>query len=467
MALTFIERCAVEDEGEGPAVVCVHGLGGSSNTFTPLMPALARHRVVRIDLPGSGRSHRAEGALSMSRYADVVLSVCARLNVTRAHLVGHSMGNIVLQHVAVQSPKLVAGLALFGPLIAPPDTARTAIRARGEKAKAEGAAGMHEIALALLNASISADTRARLPLAVAFVRESLMRQDPDGYARSCFALADAPAAAVDQIEAPLLLVTGDEDVVAPPQAVRAMAEKLHRARSVRVVVLPKCGHWTPVERPEECARELRGVLGGAAVMPRMLLDRVLAVRAARRAVPGSGLLLWRSALQADSAVLLAARSRGETRYAHCVRCARTIAASQRWKHALRALPSAPLRCSPPHKSPPPGIAHRAATLVVFVEEYLDASAKPWVGVRRQRHCAALRSAGLVAARAMRALRSSDSPRLFESSERSERSEFLGGPRVRAPEGIRSEAEGAAHERRRTPTRGFASLGLSSAQDRSN
>ena len=200
MALTFIERCAVEDEGEGPAVVCVHGLGGSSNTFTPLIPALARHRVVRIDLPGSGRSHRAEGLLSMTRYADLVLSVCARLNVTRAHFVGHSMGNIVLQHLAVQSPKLVAGLALFGPLVVPPDTSRTAIRARGEKAKAEGAAGMHEIALALLNASISADTRARLPLAVAFVRESLMRQDPDGYARSCFALAEATAAAVDRIE---------------------------------------------------------------------------------------------------------------------------------------------------------------------------------------------------------------------------------------------------------------------------
>ena len=123
---------------------------------------------------------------------------------------------------------------------------------------------MHEIALALLNASISADTRARLPLAVAYVRESLMRQDPDGYARSCFALADAPAAAVEQIEAPVLLVTGDEDVVAPPQAVRSMAEKLHRARSVRVVVLPKCGHWTPVERPEECARELRRFLDAIA-----------------------------------------------------------------------------------------------------------------------------------------------------------------------------------------------------------
>ena len=264
MSFITIDRIAVEDEGEGPAVVCVHGLGGDSNTFTPLMPALARHRVVRIDLPGSGRSQRAEGALSIERYADCVQSVCTRLNVTRAHFVGHSMGNIVLQHVAVDAPKLVASLALFGPLIAPPDAARSAIRARGAKARGEGAAGMHEITLALLDASISADTRARLPLALAFVRESLMRQDGEAYARSCDALADTRAAAVERITCPVLLVTGDEDVVAPPQAVRAMSEKLHGAKSVRVVVLPRCGHWTPVERVDECQRELRDFLAAHA-----------------------------------------------------------------------------------------------------------------------------------------------------------------------------------------------------------
>ena len=259
MTLHLIEQLAVEEDGEGDAVVCLHGLGGDSNTWTPLMPALANYRVLRPDLPGSGRS-ASSGALTIEKLAEAVLAVCKHLGVSRAHFVGHSMGTIVCQHIAAAQPRLVRSLSLFGPLIAPPDAARTAIRTRGEKAKNEGATGMHEIALALLNASISADTRARLPLAVAYVRESLMRQDPDGYARSCFALADAPAASVDQIEAPVLLVTGDEDVVAPPQAVRSMAEKLHRARSVRVVVLPRCGHWTPVERPEECARELRGFL---------------------------------------------------------------------------------------------------------------------------------------------------------------------------------------------------------------
>jgi 3-oxoadipate enol-lactonase len=260
LALHLIDRCAVEDEGEGEAVVCIHGLGGSSNTFTPLMPALARHRVLRIDLPGSGRSQRAEGPLSIEGYAQAVQAACARLNISRAHFVGHSMGNIVCFQLAAAAPKLVRSLALFGPLIAPSDAARAAIRARATKAHGEGAAGMHEIAVGLLQGAVSADTRARLPLAVAFVRESLMRQDAECYARSCEALANTVAAPVERIEVPVLLVTGDEDGVAPPQAVRALAERLHAARSTRVVVLPRCGHWTPVERPEECARELREFL---------------------------------------------------------------------------------------------------------------------------------------------------------------------------------------------------------------
>ena len=260
MALHLIDRVVVEEQGEGDTVVCVHGLGGSSNTFTPLMPALERHRVVRVDLPGSGRSQRAEGALSMARFVDVLQAVCARLQIVRAHFVGHSLGTIVCQHVAVAAPKLVRSLILFGPLMAPTEPARAGIRARAAKARAEGAAGMHDITEALLNAALSNDTRQRQPLAVAFVRESLMRQEGEAYARSCEALADAQAAAVERSDCPVLLVTGDEDGVAPPQAVRAMAERLHAARSPRVVVLPRCGHWTPIERPEECQRELREFL---------------------------------------------------------------------------------------------------------------------------------------------------------------------------------------------------------------
>jgi 3-oxoadipate enol-lactonase len=259
MSLHLFERVAVEDEGDAAssAVFCVHGLGGSSNTFTPLMPALARHRVLCMDLPGSGRSHSAEGALSIQRFVDAVLFACQRRGVTKAHFVGHSLGTIVCLHLAVAMPSLVRSLSLFGPLLAPPDAARTALRARAAKARSEGLLGMHEITQGLLQAALSAHTREQAPLAVAFVRESLMRQDPSGYANTCEALADAQAAEVQRITAPVLLVTGDADGVAPPQAVRGLAEKLHAARNTRVVVVPRCGHWTPIERPDECQRELR------------------------------------------------------------------------------------------------------------------------------------------------------------------------------------------------------------------
>src|SRR5690349_2500158 len=225
MAFQLIDKMAVEEEGDGDAVVCVHGLGGTSNTWTPLMPALARFRVVRMDLAGSGRSHAAlTGPLSVRRWVDALQAICARLGIGRAHWLGHSMGTIVCQHLAVAQPKLVRSLALFGPLMAPPEPARAAIRTRAAKARDEGIAGMHEIALALLQSAVASETRQRSPLATAFVRESVMRQDPLGYARSCEALADARPAAVERIEAPTLLVTGDEDAIAPPQAVRAMAE---------------------------------------------------------------------------------------------------------------------------------------------------------------------------------------------------------------------------------------------------
>ena len=124
MTLHLFDRVAVECEGEGEAVVCVHGLGGSSNTWTPLMRALAPRRVVRIDLPGSGRSQRVEGALSIARFVEAAVQACERLGIASAHWLGHSMGTIVCQHLAAQWPRLVRSLALYGPLAEPAEPAK-------------------------------------------------------------------------------------------------------------------------------------------------------------------------------------------------------------------------------------------------------------------------------------------------------------------------------------------------------
>jgi len=252
----FIDRMAVEVDGEGDAIVLVHGLGGSCNTWTPLMPAFPRMRAVRVDLPGSGRSHKAhalaEGALSIDRLVAAIVRVCGALGIERAWFAGHSLGTIVCQHLAVTEPKLVRGLALFGPLLAPPDAGRDGLRQRAAKARSEGMAG---IADAIVQGALSPSSRETQPVSVAFVRESLMAQDPEGYARTCEALADAQPADVSRIDVPALLVTGDEDAIAPPQSARTIASRLSNARTE---VLPRCGHWTPVERASECQTLMRG-----------------------------------------------------------------------------------------------------------------------------------------------------------------------------------------------------------------
>lgn len=254
MATRFVDRVAVEVDGEGDAVLLIHGLGGSSNVWTPVMPALARHRAIRPDLPGSARSSRVEGPLAIERFVEAMLRVCSAVGVERAHVAAHSLGTIVAFHLAVAAPSLVRSLALFGPLLAPADAIRPGIRARGEKARAEGEAGMQEIANALVQAATSSETKAKRPVTVALVREFLMRQPPDGYARTCDALADARGSEVSKIACPVLLVAGDEDAIAPAQSVRQIAERIP---GCRLEILRGCGHWTTIEKPDECNDLLR------------------------------------------------------------------------------------------------------------------------------------------------------------------------------------------------------------------
>jgi 3-oxoadipate enol-lactonase len=257
MTTSIVERMAVEVDGQGEAMVMVHGLGGTSNVFTPQMEVAGRMRPVRPERPGSGRSP-ANGALTIQTYVDKVVAAARTLGVERAHFVGHSMGTIVCCHIAEQHPSLVRSLALLGPLLAPSDAARQGLRDRAAKARTEG---MSPIAEAIVQAATSSDTKSTQPVTVALVREFLMRQDAEGYARSCEALAAAQPADVSRIRCKTLLITGDEDVVTPPSGVRAMAERMDTPQTI---ILNRCGHWTGLERTREVNQALRSFYFGRA-----------------------------------------------------------------------------------------------------------------------------------------------------------------------------------------------------------
>ena len=241
---------AVETDGEGDAVICIHGLGGTSNTFAPQMTVLSGRLVVRPDLPCAGRSQLSH-IPSLSAFADVVARIAERLDIKSACIVAHSLGTIVAQELAAVRPALARKLVLIGALIEPTEAAREALRRRAATARKEGLSG---IATEIAQASTAAETRTRNPAAVAFIRESIMRQSPEGYARTCEALAAARAALHEHIRCPTLIITGDEDATAPPSVARQLAERIVGAR---VAILPRCGHWPTVERPHEVNMELR------------------------------------------------------------------------------------------------------------------------------------------------------------------------------------------------------------------
>jgi pimeloyl-ACP methyl ester carboxylesterase len=241
--------------GSGEPVILIHGLGGTANVFQPQVNVLSRlFKCVRVDLPGSGRTPTPKSPASLITLADAIAETMRKEDGSKWHVIGHSLGTIVCQHLAVRHGDLVRSLSLLGPIHAPPDTARTALKERAAKARAEG---MVAIADTIVQAGTSAYTKAAKPEVAALVREILMRQDPEGYAQTCEALAAAEAADVAKISVPTLLLTGDEDGTAPPHAAKTLSDRIHNST---VRILDRCGHWTTFEQPVEVSNALLNFL---------------------------------------------------------------------------------------------------------------------------------------------------------------------------------------------------------------
>lgn len=243
MADVRLGSMVIEDTGTGEAVVMVHGLGGSSNSFQLLMGDLGDYRVLRPDLPGAGRSGLRPGLKGLPGLAHAFQDALRATGVESAHFVGHSMGTILCQYLAASNPKLVRSLTLFGAILEPPVAARQGLKERAAAARKDGMAG---IADAVCKGSLSVASRAENPVTTAFVRESLMRQDAAGYAHHCEALSTMEPADHSAIRCPTLLIAGDADPVAP---VAMGTELKNRIAGARLEVLPNVGHWMMIEAP--------------------------------------------------------------------------------------------------------------------------------------------------------------------------------------------------------------------------
>lgn len=240
----------VVDEGEGPAIVFVHGLGGTTNVFDPALNALVGgHRVICFDLTGHGMSPLAK-ATSISGWSDDVVAILDDGDVEVASLVAHSMGTIVAQQVVASHPHRVERVALLGPIR---DLAPAGRQAQRERAALVRQSGMAAVAHTISRAATSQKVQAEQPAVVAFVKELLQRQDPDGYAAACEALADSTPPDVSSFDRQVLLVTGSDDGVSPPDRLADIAAAFP---STSTAVIDGVGHWTTIEAASEVNRLL-------------------------------------------------------------------------------------------------------------------------------------------------------------------------------------------------------------------
>jgi pimeloyl-ACP methyl ester carboxylesterase len=203
----FVEEC-----GTGPLMVLMHGLGGTTNAFQPLISHFAsRFTMLRFDFSGSGFS-TFEAPLSIPQFVDDLASILqSREPKAVPILVGHSLGSIIAMHYASQHPEVCA-LVLIGPGRSASHIPAVVERMTGLGAKAKE--GMYRIRDSTIDNNV-AQTSSDLVRTI--VRQMISSQTAEGYAATCDAVCsnthvDPNYAA---IKCPALLVAGDQDEISP------------------------------------------------------------------------------------------------------------------------------------------------------------------------------------------------------------------------------------------------------------
>jgi 3-oxoadipate enol-lactonase len=236
--------------GSGPPVVFVHGLGGSGNVWHGVMQAVQQHQhCIALDLRGHGRSG-GKGKFSIEGWARDVEKLITHLELPTVTLVGHSLGTLVVQHLAQTKPELVDAVVLVGGIsYFQPPTAE-AYKSRADLVEKDG---MDPLVDDWLAGAVSPQTHATKQGAVGLLRELFLRNDPQMYAKACRALAKAPHIKRHDIGQPTLIMVGAHDRSTP----LAMAEELKADIPVSAVkVVPDVAHWLPVEAPGVVAAAL-------------------------------------------------------------------------------------------------------------------------------------------------------------------------------------------------------------------
>lgn len=233
------------DSGTGRTpIVLLHELGGSSESWSRVLPLLApTRRAIAVDLRGAGRSEKPPNRFETEDQADDVAVLIAGLGLGPVDVLGAALGSLVGALLAMRHPTLVRHLMMCA--VADDMDGRTAdyLTQRAALVRQVGMRGVMEASLRNAFPDAHADARtAYQPIYLA--------NDPASYAEMSLALTRLRFSDDDWrgIRAPVLVASGAHDFIWPPELGRQVAARIPGAR---FDVLADAGHFPHMHTPED------------------------------------------------------------------------------------------------------------------------------------------------------------------------------------------------------------------------
>ena len=243
--LDFRERkVCFTDDGDGPPVLLITGLGGRHSFWAALKPQLTpRFRVVTFDHPGCGDSEAPGDDLSVADLAALAVALLDRLEIDRASVVGHSMGGAIAQVLALDHASRVSSLVLSSTWAKSDPYFERAFAQRYDLLTSLGKeAYARAQCLAVLPPAFIAE---RPEEAARVERAAVTGAAPDHIvlARIAALLAFDRAGDLGRVDSPTVVFSCLDDLVVPPHMSRDLAARISGAV---VKVLPTGGHFAPL-----------------------------------------------------------------------------------------------------------------------------------------------------------------------------------------------------------------------------
>ena len=253
-------RIAYREAGEPslPALVLLHGLGGNAAMWRRQYSALShRFRVIGWDMPGYGGSGPLPGTPDLADYAGALAAFLDAIGVDEANVVGQSVGALIAASFARVFPGRTRAVVLAHPLFGfgalPAGERSAAVEERTGSFLRLGPRGFAEDRGPRLLAPGASEGL------VAEVVGTMAGARPEGYVPAVTMMADIdlPAEAA-RVAAPLHVVAGSDDPLAPRERCRALARSLPGATCT---VVERAGHYAALERPEAFNSALLAAFG--------------------------------------------------------------------------------------------------------------------------------------------------------------------------------------------------------------